>query len=220
MSQAYTKPVTSRVSQVFGANPRYYATLGQRGHNGTDYAVPVGTPVRAAASGVVAFEGWGQNLGLAGKVAGIYVLLKHDRYYTGYAHLSRTVVDRGQKVKQGQIIGFSGNTGMATGPHLHFEVLPVGYNIKNGYYGRVNPALVLTTKPAAPSYKTATTLHLTNIRLKPSVKAPVMGRALKGTKVRYTAVVKGDVVNENNVRTNLWVKRTDGRYMWRGNLKI
>jgi hypothetical protein len=73
--------------------------------------------------------------------AGYCVLLKHgDDLHTGYAHLSRTVVNQGQRVKQGDVIGYVGATGAATGSHLHFEFLPAVPNFQNGYAGRLDPA--------------------------------------------------------------------------------
>lgn len=124
------------------ANPhQIYTNLGQKGHNGLDLKASLKTPVYAAADGVVKFEGWGQNNGWLGEAAGISVLITHSSLgiVTGYAHLSSTVINVGQTVKQGQLIGYSGDTGLKTGPHLHFEVLPVSPNFKNGYAGRVDP---------------------------------------------------------------------------------
>jgi hypothetical protein len=128
-----------QVTQEFGANPSYYATLGQKGHNGIDLRAAIGTSVFAAADGVVEYEGYGKNLYYMGDVAGICVVLKHNGIMTGYAHLKSTIVNKGQSVKQGQIIGYSGNTGTSTGPHLHFEVIKLPIDINNGYYGRVDP---------------------------------------------------------------------------------
>lgn len=148
MANLYIKPVKDKVTQTFGANAAWYrANVGQKGHNGIDYGSKYGTPVKAVADGTVEFEGWGQNLSLAGSVAGIYCLIKHSKHRSGYAHLSRTIVNKGQKVKQGQVIGYTGNTGLVTGPHLHFEMFPAGsININNGYYGRVNPDPLLKLK--------------------------------------------------------------------------
>lgn len=87
-----------------------------RGHWGMDFAVPVGTPVFAAKDGVVERVGRLQ-------LAGIYVLVKHDeRYETLYIHLDEVLVEVGGEVEEGQEIAKSGNTGLTTGPHLHFEV--------------------------------------------------------------------------------------------------
>jgi len=129
-----------RITQGFGANPAYYKQFGQKGHNGIDYGQNTGTTIYAAESGTIYFEGFGQNNAWLGAVAGISVLIDHGKFYTGYAHMQNTVINRGQKVSKGQVIGYVGATGTATGPHLHFEVLPKPVNINNGYYGRTNPA--------------------------------------------------------------------------------
>ena len=128
-----------RITQGFGVNAAYYKQFGQNGHNGIDYGAPTGTAVFAAGGGTIHFEGWGANNAWLGGVAGIAVLIDHPAFYTGYAHLSSTVINRGQRVERGQLIGYVGATGTATGPHLHFEVLPKPVNINNGFYGRTNP---------------------------------------------------------------------------------
>jgi murein DD-endopeptidase MepM/ murein hydrolase activator NlpD len=84
-------------------------------HTGVDFAVPVGTEVLAAANGTIMPSGWGKSYGLqlVCRVKGGFVI---------YAHLSKTLVKPGDKVKKNQVIGLSGNTGNSTGPHLHFEL--------------------------------------------------------------------------------------------------
>lgn len=88
-----------------------------RAHKGTDYAAPTGTRVKATADGVVDFVGKQNGFG------NIVVLRHQQRYTTAYAHLSRFAsgLKRGDRISQGQIIGFVGSTGWATGPHLHYE---------------------------------------------------------------------------------------------------
>lgn len=86
-----------------------------RMHRGIDLAAPIGTPVKAAAQGEVIFVGWRSGYGLL-------VQIKHGSYLTYYGHLSRVMVKAGDQVTQGDCIGFVGETGRATGPHLHFEV--------------------------------------------------------------------------------------------------
>lgn len=121
--------------------------LGAKGHNGIDYSVKTGTPVYAADDGTIVFEGWGQNNSWMGTGAGVCVLIKHSNCHTGYAHLNSTVINKNQKVKKGQLIGYSGNTGGSTGAHLHFEALPLKPDFKNGYGGRVDPAKYTEKKP-------------------------------------------------------------------------
>ena len=85
-------------------------------HNGVDYGAPAGTPVRAVGDGVVDFAGWQNGYGNV-----IHIQHANERT-TVYAHLSRVDVAKGQRIEQGTIIGTVGQTGWATGPHLHFEV--------------------------------------------------------------------------------------------------
>ena len=105
----------SRVTSGF-SKKRYHPVLKKsRAHNGIDLGAPTGTPVRAVADGVVEF---------AGKAGGHgnHVKLAHDGpYETGYSHLSKILVHQGAHVHQGQIVGLVGMTGLATGPHLHYE---------------------------------------------------------------------------------------------------
>lgn len=104
-------------------------TRQSRHHNGLDIRVRIGTAVGASADGVVVAAGWAGGYGKMIKVS------HYNGYTTLYGHLSRIYVRTGQKVKQGQIIGSSGNTGRTTGPHLHFTVW---------YKGKlVNPAKFL-----------------------------------------------------------------------------
>lgn len=105
----------SVISSLFGS--RVHPVTGQvRFHQGTDLAAPEGTPVVAAFSGRVEIAGW-----LGGY--GLMVVLSHgDTHETRYAHMSEVLVKPGQKVKQGTVIGLVGSTGLATGPHLHFEI--------------------------------------------------------------------------------------------------
>ena len=94
-------------------------TQGVHGYNGVDLGAPVGAPILAAASGevIVAREG-GYNGGY-----GSYVVIKHDNgTQTLYAHQSNVIVGVGQTVSKGEVIGYVGQTGKATGPHVHFEI--------------------------------------------------------------------------------------------------
>ncbi|GBO52460.1 peptidase, M23/M37 family [Pseudanabaena sp. lw0831] len=105
----------SVISSLFGA--RVHPVTGQvRFHQGTDLAAPEGTPVVAAFSGRVEIAGWLGGYGL------IVVISHGDTHETRYAHLSEVLVKPGQEIKQGNVIGLVGSTGMATGPHLHFEI--------------------------------------------------------------------------------------------------
>ncbi|MBF0127933.1 MAG: M23 family metallopeptidase, partial [Magnetococcales bacterium] len=109
----------TRISSFFSKN-RLHPILGYgRAHKGVDYAAPRGTPVRAAGDGVIDFIGY--NRSGFGKL----ITVRHnDKYTTAYGHLNSFANDlrHGDRVKQGQIIGRVGSTGLATGPHLHYEV--------------------------------------------------------------------------------------------------
>ncbi|HEY0281345.1 MAG TPA: M23 family metallopeptidase, partial [Rhizomicrobium sp.] len=106
----------ARISSGFGM--RFHPVLGYtRMHKGIDFAVPIGTPVMASGSGVIVVRRWENGYGN-------FVRINHGNgYSTGYGHLSRFVagLHTGSRVRQGQIIAYSGMTGIATGPHLHYE---------------------------------------------------------------------------------------------------
>ena len=119
-----------------------------RTHGGIDYGIPEGTPVKACADGVVAWVDDDRNTSAANGGYGLYIRIAHPtlKINTFYAHLSRQDVKVGDKVKLGQVIGLSGNTGNSTGPHLHFEIRLVDANGKydkaaagDTYNGRVDP---------------------------------------------------------------------------------
>ncbi|MFI6234588.1 M23 family metallopeptidase [Micromonospora sp. NPDC050784] len=124
-----TKPTPAWVDPMPGA--AVTSCYGQRWgtlHAGIDLALPSGTPIRAAAAGTVtqagdASDGYGNS-----------VFIDHGNgYLTHYAHQSRIAVTVGQAVKAGQVIGYEGATGDATGPHLHFEV-------HQGMWNQIDPA--------------------------------------------------------------------------------
>jgi murein DD-endopeptidase MepM/ murein hydrolase activator NlpD len=106
-----------RISSRFSTARRHPILNRIRAHKGTDYAAPTGTPVKATGDGRVAFVG---NKGGYGKV----LVIRHGgSYQTVYGHLSRfrSGLSYGSRVQQGQVIGYVGTSGLATGPHLHYE---------------------------------------------------------------------------------------------------
>src|SRR6056297_1175412 len=110
----------TRVSSNFNPRRLHPVTRRMRPHNGTDYAAPTGTPVWAAGDGTVLEAGYTRP-------NGNYIFLKHGNHIvTRYLHLSKKLVGRGDRVRQGQSIGLVGSTGLATGPHLHYEFLVNG----------------------------------------------------------------------------------------------
>lgn len=107
----------SRVSSKFSLARRHPVLGTMRAHRGVDYAAPTGTPIRVTGNGTVAFAGW---KGGYGKV----VEVQHGKTYrTLYAHMNGFAkgIKVGAKVSQGEVIGYVGRTGLATGPHLHYE---------------------------------------------------------------------------------------------------
>lgn len=116
-SLPFSMPVRGpyRLSSGFGYRT-HPISGGRRMHAGTDFAGATGTPIHAAADGVVTFAGRQSGYGLI-------VILEHSNgFTTRYGHLSRIHVTRGQRVSHDELIGDMGNTGRSTGPHLHYEV--------------------------------------------------------------------------------------------------
>ena len=116
----------ARLSSSFGM--RKHPILGyNKMHRGTDFAAPEGTPIMASGDGVITKAGWCGG-------GGNCVKIKHNRtYQTIYAHMKNfsSLAIPGNRVKQGQIIGYVGSTGMSTGPHLHYEVIENGKKINS-----------------------------------------------------------------------------------------
>lgn len=145
---------TARRTQNFRDYPNN-GTNGAGGHTGNDEAVPVGTPVYAAGDGVIEYAGTFDNtyadnlLWLIDFGGNIMVLDCGDTEPTFvYAHLSRFVVPSGTRVRKGQLIALSGNSGTrTTGPHLHMEAIAPGYVLNSPTLGRVDPDTYLTEWP-------------------------------------------------------------------------
>ena len=116
----------ARLSSSFGM--RKHPILGyNKMHRGTDFAAPEGTPIMASGDGVIIKAGWCGG-------GGNCVKIKHNKtYQTIYAHMKNfsNIAIPGKRVKQGQIIGYVGSTGMSTGPHLHYEVIENGKKINS-----------------------------------------------------------------------------------------
>lgn len=104
-----------RISSRFNPHRHHPVTGRNSPHNGTDFAIPIGTKIVAPGDGVV-------SLVTNHRFAGKYIVIDHgNKYRTRYLHLSKFLVHKGQRVSRGQVIGLSGNTGRVTGPHLHYE---------------------------------------------------------------------------------------------------
>jgi hypothetical protein len=199
---------------MFGENPDFYKKWGFPGHNGIDYGIPNGTQIICAAAGTVnqvSFENGGY---------GNYVKIAHvdgtKAYYTYYAHLASAAVTAGQKVKAGQLIGYSNNTGASTGPHLHFGLKIDGEN--PAYKGYVDPMPYFdtagtsgggtTTAPASsanvslPDLKFEVTFDVLNLRNGPGVEYSIVGQLKKGDK--FT----GKSLNSRSV----WIEVEPGKW--------
>ena len=118
---------TIRITQYFGNTPfadAHSSLYSGHGHDGLDIAAPIGTPVHAALSGsILATGNTDATKGCQGGSFGKWVMIKHNNgLNTMYAHLSEIDASPGQQVATGDVIGYSGETGYATGPHLHFGV--------------------------------------------------------------------------------------------------
>jgi murein DD-endopeptidase MepM/ murein hydrolase activator NlpD len=142
--QHFIWPVQGRISGAFGAQRVYNGEKGSY-HTGEDVAVPTGTPVRAPADGVVILAATGDPFTLEGHLLMVAHGMGLD---SAFLHLSHIDVKAGDVVKQGQVIGESGMTGRATGPHLHWALTWRGE--------RIDPKLVAppmappVSSPAAP----------------------------------------------------------------------
>lgn len=170
------RPVDFPITQIFGENPtkdirpgnpdywiiELFGNYQPDGHAGFDCACPVGTPVRAVADGIVLHIGWmggtyaDNPWWIAPNFAGYCAVIDHGSFIGIYGHCQdgSGKVAKGARVSEGQVFILSGNTGGSTGAHLHFEVLPDGYNLNAKFYGRVNPIPYLGSASLGPAGET------------------------------------------------------------------
>ncbi|MEL6268252.1 MAG: M23 family metallopeptidase [Chloroflexota bacterium] len=164
------------VTQYFMANPNIYSRFGLPGHDGIDWGTPINSPIYAPADGTV------QTAGFQANGYGNFIRLGHvhadGTFLTLMAHLNRVLVNQNQTVRVGDIIGYSGNTGFSTGPHLHFSLqwsgaTTRGFTTYRGF-GRqatfprdfVDPAPYLVpplNSPAQPTNPNHPSLHFENV---------------------------------------------------------
>lgn len=143
---------THIITQVFGVNKDVYSKFGMNGHNGIDFRAAIGTPVTAVADGKI------QGTFSDPSGYGLYVrMVTKDNFELTYGHFSKFAPQlvAGTQVKAGDLLGYSGNTGFSTGPHLHFGVrkLDAKGNVldySNGYKGAINPLPFFMTEPTPP----------------------------------------------------------------------
>ncbi|MCF6253460.1 MAG: peptidoglycan DD-metalloendopeptidase family protein, partial [Thiomicrorhabdus sp.] len=144
LKKAFLRSPVDYVRITSKYNPkRFHPVLKRtRPHRGVDYGGPRGTPIRTTGDGKIIFRGWGKGYGR-------YIKIKHaGKYTTLYAHLSKFgKFKKGQHVKQGNVIGYMGKTGMVTGVHLHYE-----FQVKNKH---VDPLKVRfpAAQPLAKQYR-------------------------------------------------------------------
>ena len=157
----------TRISSRFSSARRHPILGTMRAHKGVDYAAPRGTPIYAAGKGVIVFRGREHGYGN-------FVLIRHSRRIsTAYGHMSRFAkgLHRGEHVRQGQIIGYVGMTGLATGPHLHYEFRVNGV--------QRNPLTVTLPKPKPLP-------HLERLAFKQSIQ-PLLARLQRAKQVSQLA---------------------------------
>jgi len=181
------------VTQRFGENPQFYEAT--NGHNGIDYGAPEGTPIKAAADGIVSRAELDTATAANSKAGyGYHVRLLHsDGSMTIYAHLVEDgiLVTTGQNVKMGEVIGRSGNTGMSTGPHLHFE-LRTGVSLSTSI--DPEPLIVNELPPEAGLFDVTVTPEgdFLNVRLGPSPERGRVKILRVGDKVKVFGIAGKD----------------------------
>ncbi|HET6433760.1 OapA family protein [Dyella sp.] len=168
----------TRISSQFSAG-RLHPILGRmRAHKGVDYAAPSGTPIHAAGDGVIKYRGWMRGYGN-------FVVVQHNgSISTAYGHMSRFAKGErvGEHVRQGEVIGYVGMTGLATGPHLHYEFRVNGV--------QRNPQTVTLPKPQPlPATQLA--------RFKSRVVQPQLARLKQLDENIRLAMTKGNQPSDN-----------------------
>jgi len=135
---------------------KLYKAFGLSGHDGIDFALPEGTPVLAADDGEVVLAGRGAY--------GLTVAIQHSWGKSYYGHLSGTGLSIGQKVYKGYKLGLSGQTGLTTGPHLHFGIKLNNHDPDNGYYGKTDPQSYLNGTYLIPNHTVQSIMWSVNIK--------------------------------------------------------
>ena len=235
---AYINPEEPQwpVSQGYGKNPGGVNPPG--GHTGRDKATPIGRPLYAPSDGVVKWVGTSRtmdgsdNIWLLTAGGGHCIVIDSvdGKYAFIMAHCSRTHVRVGEHVTMAQLVADSGNSGTwTTGPHVHTEVMPDRWNLRNGTYGRINPDLVFKGfrdgtfgEPTAPNQRkngAATTMQ----RVEPKVDGLASGaigsniaREIPPHQVEvFEGYVHGQELSINGVTTDIWYKDHIG-FAWAG----
>ena len=161
------------ISQRFGENSLDYRRFNLKGHNGLDFAASLGSPVYAAGDGTI------DRISTDPAGYGLYIRVKHSWGISLYGHLSKVLLQQGDKVSAGQSIALTGNSGNSTGPHLHFEIRPDSEPKTNGYNGAVDP-LPFLVSPQIPvnialTNQLARVVLGVNIRREANTRSIVLG---------------------------------------------
>lgn len=185
-----------QISQKFGENHDYYFNnFKQKGHNGWDFAIPIGTQLYATHNGKVSFCSVTDFGDLA-----VSIMDDTGSFRTIYGHLSESKVKLGDTVKKGQLIALSGNTGRYTsGPHLHFGIHEVvngnDINMDNGFSGGIDPIKGWDgTYPKDYNPSSSVPVHVTkflqalqDFQIAENIKpAPVVGPLTKASFKKYS----------------------------------
>mgnify|MGYP000943110062 FL=1 len=182
-----------------------------KGHKGIDYALPVGTPVLAAADGIV------EKAGVDSTGYGNVIIIRHLwNDGTVYAHLRNWSVQVGQKVKAGEIIGYSGNTGNSTGPHLHFEYRTT----YNDYKSAIDPEIFMKDSSQNQKPEPVGTVSFGRVRViadyvairnSPGITGTVLTRAKRDDILLSTDTIKpADGLNWRLCYYPVYVAENDG----------
>lgn len=136
------------VTQEFGSTAIDYSQFGLKGHHGIDLLANTPIPVYAPESGTILQSANGVTDPKSGRFAAGETIVMSGKYEHWLMHLSKREVKAGDTVKEGQLLGYTGNTGFTTGPHLHWGTRPLNPDMNNGYRGFINPRNVISTPSA------------------------------------------------------------------------
>lgn len=129
-AESWLRPVAAKITSKFGYRTDPKTGRVNQFHNGIDLGIPANTQIKSPMPGTV------ENV-YSSPEGGNQLIIKHNNgYVTGYAHLTKALVKKGDKIRQGEIVALSGNTGKSTGPHLHFT-------LKDGFGNWLDPAKVI-----------------------------------------------------------------------------
>jgi murein DD-endopeptidase MepM/ murein hydrolase activator NlpD len=187
------------ITQHFGENPQNYPLT--HGHNGIDFGVPNGTPAYASVDGLIVFAEMDPETKANKKTGyGNEVRIQAADCLVIYGHLQEFACKRDDRVKAGDLIGYTDNTGNSTGPHLHFEV-----RMASGVLSCVDPEayLVDVITPSRILFKVKITAAILNKRVGPGTKYSLIGH-----------LAAGDLVDVQDIAgDSCWFQGVDGNWI-------